>query len=112
LNFRVQDRGTQQAPISGLWGANGVGSLPVDSSFGVSTASSSVGLSTSVAGYHDWRRTCVTSFPNVTVTSCLSINVSGAALVPRTSHAILIGVAEHYKPDPQHLPPLVNIEPT
>ena len=27
--FQVQDRGTQQAPILGLWGANGVGSVPV-----------------------------------------------------------------------------------
>ena len=32
--FQVQDRGTQQAPILGLWGANGVGALPGDSSFG------------------------------------------------------------------------------
>jgi hypothetical protein len=32
--FQVQDRGTQHAPILGLWGANGVGSLPGDSSFG------------------------------------------------------------------------------
>jgi hypothetical protein len=35
--FQVQDRGTQQAPILGLWGANGVGSLPGDSSFGPAT---------------------------------------------------------------------------
>jgi hypothetical protein len=35
--FQVQDRGTQQAPILGLWGANGVGALPGDSSFGPST---------------------------------------------------------------------------
>ena len=35
--FQVQDRGTQQAPILGLWGASGVGSLPGDSSFGPST---------------------------------------------------------------------------
>ena len=27
--FQVQDRGTQQAPILGLWGANGVGSFLV-----------------------------------------------------------------------------------
>ena len=32
--FQVQDRGTQQAPILGLWGVAGVGSLPSDSSFG------------------------------------------------------------------------------
>ena len=32
--FQVQDRGTQQAPILGLWSSNGVGSLPGDSSFG------------------------------------------------------------------------------
>jgi hypothetical protein len=45
--FQVQDRETQQAPILGLWGANGVpgvGSLPGDSSFGVSTATPSTGL--------------------------------------------------------------------
>ncbi len=47
--FQVQDRGTQQAPISGLWGANGLGSLPGDSSFGVNTASPSVGLSATSA---------------------------------------------------------------
>ena len=35
--FQVQDRGTQQAPILGLWGAAGVGSLPGDSSFGPAT---------------------------------------------------------------------------
>ena len=35
--FQVQDRGTQQAPILGLWGANGVGSLPGDSPFGPAT---------------------------------------------------------------------------
>jgi hypothetical protein len=35
--FQVQDRGTQQAPILGLWGANGVGTLPGDSSFGPAT---------------------------------------------------------------------------
>ncbi len=42
--FQVQDRGTQQAPILGLWGVAGVDSLPGDSSFGVSTASPSTGL--------------------------------------------------------------------
>jgi hypothetical protein len=31
--FLVQDRGTQQAPIFGLWGTSSVGSLPGDSSF-------------------------------------------------------------------------------
>jgi hypothetical protein len=35
--FQIQDRGTQQAPILGLWGTNGVGALPGDSSFGPST---------------------------------------------------------------------------
>ena len=35
--FQVQDRGTQQAPILGLWGAAGVSSLPGDSSFGPAT---------------------------------------------------------------------------
>ena len=47
--FQVQDRGIQQAPILGLWGANGVGSLPGDSSIGVSTATPSVGLSATSA---------------------------------------------------------------
>jgi hypothetical protein len=42
--FQVKDRGTQQAPILGLWGANGVGSVPGDSSFGYSTATPSTGL--------------------------------------------------------------------
>ncbi len=31
--FQVQDRGTQQAPVLGLWGVAGVHSLPDDSSF-------------------------------------------------------------------------------
>ena len=35
--FQVQDRGTQQLPILGLWGANGVSALPGDSSFGPAT---------------------------------------------------------------------------
>jgi hypothetical protein len=47
--FQVQARGTQQAPILGLWGANGVGLLPGDSSFGVSTATPSTGLSATSA---------------------------------------------------------------
>ena len=35
--YQVQDRGTQQAPILGLWGVAGVGTLPNDSSFGSAT---------------------------------------------------------------------------
>ncbi len=42
--YQVQDRGTQQAPILGLWGANGVGSLPGDSSFGFNTGATNTGL--------------------------------------------------------------------
>ena len=42
--FQVQDRGTQQAPILGLWGSNGVGSLPGDSSFGYNTGATNTGL--------------------------------------------------------------------
>jgi len=42
--FQVQDRGTQQAPILGLWSSNGVGSLPGDSSFGYNTAATNTGL--------------------------------------------------------------------
>ena len=42
--FQVQDRGTQQAPILGPWGRDGVGTLPGDSSFGVDTTSPSTGL--------------------------------------------------------------------
>lgn len=46
--FQVQDRGTQQAPILGLWNANGVGSLPGDSSFG--PASTGLSATASAAG--------------------------------------------------------------
>ena len=60
--FQVQDRGTQQAPILGLWGANGLGSLPGDSSFGVSTASPSVGLSATSAAVGEFG-TYLKSFP-------------------------------------------------
>ena len=60
--FQVQDRGTQQAPILGLWGASGVGSLPGDSSFGVSTASPSVGLSATSAAVGEYG-TYLKSFP-------------------------------------------------
>jgi hypothetical protein len=56
--FQVQDRGTQQAPILGLWGANGVGALPGDSSFGPSTT----GL-TATASASGELGTYVKSFP-------------------------------------------------
>ncbi len=36
--FQVQDSRTQQAPILGLWGTNGVGSIPNVSSFGYEAA--------------------------------------------------------------------------
>ena len=42
--FQVQDRGTQQAPILGLWSNNGVGCLPNDGTFGIDTTSPSTGL--------------------------------------------------------------------
>jgi hypothetical protein len=42
--FQVQDRGTQQAPILGLWSTNGVGSIPGDSSFGCNTGATNTGL--------------------------------------------------------------------
>ncbi len=60
--FQVQDRGTQQAPILGLWGANGLGFLPGDSSFGVSTALPSVGLSATSAAVGEYG-TYIKSFP-------------------------------------------------
>ena len=46
--YQVQDRGTNQAPILGPWAANGVGSLPSDStiigtSTGLSTTASTAG---------------------------------------------------------------------
>ena len=43
--YQVQDRGTQQAPILGTWGANGVGSLPGDSTI----APSSTGFATTAS---------------------------------------------------------------
>jgi hypothetical protein len=58
--FQVQDRGTQQAPILGLWSANGVGALPGDSSFGpataglVATASASGELGTYTKSFSVW----------------------------------------------------------
>ncbi len=55
--FQVQDRGTQQASILGLWGANGVGSAPGDSSFGYST-----GLTATSAGVGEFG-TYAKSFP-------------------------------------------------
>jgi hypothetical protein len=60
--FQVQDRGTQQAPILGLWGANGLGSLPGDSSFGVSTVTPSVGLAATSAAVGEFG-TYLKSFP-------------------------------------------------
>ena len=60
--FQVQDRGTQQAPVLGLWGAAGVGSVPGDSSFGVSTASPSVGLSATASAVGEYG-TYLKSFP-------------------------------------------------
>ncbi len=56
--FQVQDRGTQQAPILGLWGANGVGALPGDSSFGPSTT----GLTATASASGEFG-TYVKSFP-------------------------------------------------
>jgi len=60
--FQVQDRGTQQAPILGLWGSNGVGCVPGDSSFGFSTATPSTGLSATSAAVGEYG-TYVKSFP-------------------------------------------------
>ncbi len=48
--FQVQDRGTQQAPVLGLWKSDGIGSLPGDSSFGYVTASTNTELTAVVAG--------------------------------------------------------------
>jgi hypothetical protein len=56
--FQVQDRGTQQAPILGLWGAYGVGSLPGDSSFGPATTG--LAATTSASGEYG---SFVRSFP-------------------------------------------------
>jgi hypothetical protein len=60
--FQVQDRGTQQAPVLGLWGAAGVGSVPGDSSFGVSTATPSVGLAATASAVGEYG-TYLKSFP-------------------------------------------------
>ena len=60
--FQVQDRGTQQAPILGLWGANGVGCVPGDSSFGFSTATPSTGLAAVSAAVGEYG-TYLKSFP-------------------------------------------------
>ena len=60
--FQVQDRGTQQAPVLGLWGSNGVGSLPGDSSFGYNTAATNTGL-TAVASAAGEYGTYTKSFP-------------------------------------------------
>jgi hypothetical protein len=48
--FQVQDRGVQQAPILGLWAANGAGSLPGDSSFGFNTGATNTGLTAVASG--------------------------------------------------------------
>ena len=42
--FQVQDRGTQQAPVLGLWSKDGVGTLPNDGTFGIDTTVPSTGL--------------------------------------------------------------------
>ena len=60
--FQVQDRGVQQAPILGLWGANGVGCVPGDSSFGFSTATPSTGLAAVSAAVGEYG-TYLKSFP-------------------------------------------------
>ncbi len=60
--YQVQDRGTQQATILGLWGANGVGSLPGDSSFGFNTGATNTGL-TAVAAAAGEYGTYTKSFP-------------------------------------------------
>jgi len=60
--FQVQDRGTQQAPILGLWGSNGAGCVPGDSSFGFSTATPSTGLAAVSAAVGEYG-TYVKSFP-------------------------------------------------
>jgi hypothetical protein len=60
--YQVQDRGVQQAPILGLWGANGVGCVPGDSSFGVSTATPSTGLAAVSAAVGEYG-TYLKSFP-------------------------------------------------
>ena len=60
--FQVQDRGTQQAPILGLWGSNGVGCVPGDSSFGFSTATPSTGLAAVSAAVGEYG-TYLKSFP-------------------------------------------------
>ena len=60
--FQVQDRGTQQAPILGLWGSNGVGTLPGDGSFGYNTGATNTGL-TSVSGAAGELGTYTKSFP-------------------------------------------------
>ena len=60
--FQVQDRGTQQAPILGLWGSSGVGCVPGDSSFGFSTATPSTGLAAVSAAVGEYG-TYLKSFP-------------------------------------------------
>ncbi len=59
--YQVQDRGVQQAPILGLWGANGVGSLPGDSSLGLNTGATNTGL-TAVSAAAGEYGTCTKSF--------------------------------------------------
>ena len=60
--YQVQDRGVQQAPILGLWGANGVGCVPGDSSFGFSTATPSTVLAAVSAAVGEYG-TYLKSFP-------------------------------------------------
>ncbi len=52
--FRFKDRGTQQAPVLGLWTAKGVGYVPGDSSFCVSTATTNTGLSATSAAVGEY----------------------------------------------------------
>jgi hypothetical protein len=60
--YQVRDRGVQQAPILGLWGSNGVGCVPGDSSFGFSTATPSTGLAAVSAAVGEYG-TYLKSFP-------------------------------------------------
>jgi hypothetical protein len=60
--FQVQDRGTQQAPVLGLWKSDGVGSLPGDSSFGYDTSATNTGLKAVAAAAGEYG-TYTKSFP-------------------------------------------------
>ncbi len=48
--FKEQARGTQQAPILGVWDTKSVGSIPHDSSFVYEAATPSTGLKAAAAG--------------------------------------------------------------